>query len=107
MLSNDSYLLFNIDFIRAFVDILGSIYFGIGRKNPKLVLNGYDYSKEKCYGESTSWICPFYFKTRCKGRLTTKRNVVYVGNDHNHKPREIPIVNMSSKKVKIVRKGAR
>lgn len=86
-----------------FIDILGSIYFGIGRKNPKLVLNGFDYNKEKCHGESTAWVCSYYFKTRCKARLTTKGKVVYVSNDHNHRPRDVPLLNMCSKRVTIIK----
>lgn len=88
-----------------FFDILGLIYFGIGRKYPKLVLDGFDYSKEKSYGDSTSWVCPSYFKTKCKARLITKGNMVYVRNGHNHTSKDRSLLNMSSKLVTIIRKS--
>lgn len=57
----------------------GLIYFSIGRKYSELVLDGYDHSTEKSYTDSTScWVCPSYFKTKCKARVITKGNMVYV-----------------------------
>lgn len=83
----------------------GVIYFGIGRKNPKLIVDGFDFSKEKTNGDRTSWACSSYPKTKCRARLLTCGNVVHIINDHNHVPKDTVLWDQvsCSKNVVIIR----
>lgn len=75
----------------------------MGQKNPKLILEGADFRYERKSGSVTFWVCSFYFRTKCRCRLKTTGNTVYVNNDHNHNAVEIPVDNMRSKNVFIIR----
>ncbi|XP_044262647.1 protein tramtrack, beta isoform-like isoform X15 [Tribolium madens] len=70
----------------------GVIYFGVGDKNPKIFLDGYDYLLLKKYPDRTTWLCTSYYgrlreKQRCRSRIVTRGRVVYVSGVHNHQPR--------------------
>ncbi|XP_018573623.1 protein tramtrack, beta isoform isoform X41 [Anoplophora glabripennis] len=82
-----------------------TIYFGIGRKsNPKLIVDGHDFNIERKAETKTTWVCSSYFRTKCKARISTSGNAVFVSGQHNHTPRNTVLTNSKSKKVTIVRK---
>ncbi|XP_018573598.1 protein tramtrack, beta isoform isoform X18 [Anoplophora glabripennis] len=62
----------------------GTIYFDVGTKNPKLVFEGFDYFVHKKSKRSTSWRCSYYYRMKCKSRLTTRGRVVQVTGIHLH-----------------------
>lgn len=86
--------------------VSGRIYFTVGRTKPKIILDGYDFKFQRNMCESTYWTCTFYEKTKCKSRLKTKANIVFVTGSHNHSPKEVNLTNCSFKDVKIKRKGS-
>lgn len=75
----------------------------MGRKNPKLIVDGYEFQFEKKSGNSTFWTCPTNHKTRCKSRLITKGNVVYLRHLHNHNAKPVDKSKLSYKIVTIKR----
>lgn len=75
----------------------------MGRKNPKLIVDGYDFKFEKKNGGSTFWSCPTQMRTKCKCRLITRGNVVYVRHTHNHEAKVVDISKMSYKEVMVKR----
>lgn len=83
--------------------ILEIIYFAKGRKNPKLIIDGFEFKFEKKKGNGTFWNCTFYQKTKCKCRLVTRANLVYLRHSHNHERKYIDIQNMSHKMVSVIR----
>lgn len=71
-----------------FLGIRTSVYFDVGNKNPKLVVDGHTYRMFKKYDHKTVWRCSQYFGTRsdrCKSRIsTTGKNVIISSDVHNH-----------------------
>lgn len=77
----------------------------MGRKYPKLIIDGYEfqYEKKTANTSTTFWVCGTYHKSKCKGRLITKGNVVYLRHSHNHPARDFDLSTMSSKRVEVIR----
>lgn len=75
----------------------------MGRTNPKLVLDGIDFRLQKKVGNTTVWLCSFYYRTKCKCRLKTTGNIVIVQSNHNHEPAEINLKYLVPRTVVIVR----
>ncbi|XP_019880613.2 protein tramtrack, beta isoform isoform X19 [Aethina tumida] len=68
----------------------GFIYFDVGQKNPKIVLNFHEYLIHKKEVTQTMWICNQYFHPkgeRCKAKVRTQGRVAYIINTHNHDPK--------------------
>lgn len=84
---------------------LGTIYFDVGLKHPKIILANYSYNFHTRMGNRTLWMCPSYYKTKCKCKVITTGRVVQIHHEHNHAPNYDPskYQNMSSKKVTIVK----
>ncbi|KAL3277335.1 hypothetical protein HHI36_012686 [Cryptolaemus montrouzieri] len=53
------------------VVMVGQIYFDVGKKNPKIILDGHDFACHIKELKKTTWICSAYYKTKCKTRLYT------------------------------------
>lgn len=85
---------------------LGVLYFDVGTKRPKIILNYNDYTMAKQLASKTYWLCTQYYKTRCKSRIITKDRMALVSNDHNHAPscRNVDVQNMVSLEVTITKK---
>lgn len=89
--------------------ILGLIYFDVGIKNPKIMLDDHDYRLYRKLPNKTVWLCSQYYviesHKRCKNRIETSGRVAYVMGQHNHdpKPRKEKYKNMLSQLVTIVR----
>lgn len=75
----------------------------MGRKNPLLIVDGYEFRCEKKGPKGTFWTCLAGPKSKCKSRIITKENVVFLRSFHNHEAKELDLRNMSSKFVKIMR----
>ncbi|XP_023014952.1 uncharacterized protein isoform X13 [Leptinotarsa decemlineata] len=82
-----------------------TIYFDVGTKNPKIIVDDYDFNMARKTEVKTMWICAGYFKTKCKARATTSGRMVYVNGTHNHDPKlkRTKFTNMLSQTVSIVR----
>ncbi|KAK9884695.1 hypothetical protein WA026_007541 [Henosepilachna vigintioctopunctata] len=88
-----------------------TIYFDMGHKNPKIVLDNCDFIMHSREVKRTIWLCSRYFagftKTegRCKAKLITREKIVYMSGTHNHEPKIkcLKFNNMLSQKVRIVR----
>lgn len=78
----------------------------MGRKNPKLILDGHDFRIEKNYDKSSFWVCTSYSRTKCKARLITKENVVIFCNQHNHEPKHNDTFNLACRNVTIIKKNS-
>lgn len=76
----------------------------MGRKYPKLILDGHDFNKEKTKQYRTLWACSSYSRTKCPARLKTIGNIVYINFNHNHEPKNPVLNQMKSKIVMIVRR---
>lgn len=66
--------------------ILGLVYFAPGKKNPKIVVDDYDFCINKKVGQKTRWRCTQYSKTKCCCFLLTFGNSVVIYRSHNHMP---------------------
>ncbi|CAH1102528.1 unnamed protein product [Psylliodes chrysocephalus] len=70
----------------------GIIYFDVGTKYPKIILDQYEYRIYRKESGRTLWKCRSYFgskdgKDRCKSTLETSGKIVNVNADfHNHAP---------------------
>nr|CAI5826243.1 unnamed protein product [Callosobruchus analis] len=88
-----------------------TIYFELGTRNPKIVLDDHVYLIKKKDTKRTVWKCSYYFRckeNRCKSTLVTTGRVVNVSSDiHNHPPvpRKGNSKNMLSQAVTIVREN--
>lgn len=79
----------------------------MGTKNPKIIVDDYNFNVAKKYSTRTWWICSEYSKTKCKARARTMGNMVHITGVHNHLPRldkkkKFP-TNMPSQVVTIIR----
>lgn len=73
--------------LKFWIFILDTIYFDVGTKLPKIIVDNYDFNTARKSETKTTWICSSYFKTKCKTRATTcGRNVYITGPRHNHQP---------------------
>lgn len=75
----------------------------MGRTNPKLIIDNTDFRLHNNMGGTTYWRCSFYFRTKCKCRVKTSGNVVYVINSHNHDSAKLAVGHLKRKCVRIVR----
>lgn len=75
----------------------------VGRTNPKLIIDGTDFRLHNSVGPFTHWRCSFYFRTKCKCRVKTTGNIVYLTNNHNHETSNLRLDHLKGKKVTIVR----
>ena len=84
---------------------LGTIFFDVGKKYPKIILENYAYTVHKKMQNKTLWICPGYYKTKCKCKITTTGRMVQISGEHNHGPNNdgTKFKNMLSQVVSIVR----
>lgn len=85
--------------------ISDAIYFDVGTKNPKIIVDDYDFNMANKSSTKTKWICSGYFKTKCKARAATSGRMVLVTGLHNHPPRHTgkKFTNMLSQAVTIIR----
>ncbi|KAG5874950.1 hypothetical protein JTB14_018865 [Gonioctena quinquepunctata] len=85
--------------------IQNTIYFDVGTKNPKIIVDDYDFNMARKTDVKTMWICAGYFKTKCKARATTSGRMVYINGTHNHDPKQkrSKFTNMLSQAVSIIR----
>ncbi|XP_044262653.1 protein tramtrack, beta isoform-like isoform X20 [Tribolium madens] len=83
----------------------GTIFFDVGKKYPKIILNNYSYTVHKKLTNRTCWICPSYYKTKCRCKVTTTGRVVHITGEHNHGPNSdiSKYKNMLSQVVQIVK----
>nr|CAH7732214.1 unnamed protein product [Callosobruchus chinensis] len=94
---------------RVHPDVKSTIYFDVGTKNPKIILDGHVYLIYTKKTNKTVWKCSHYYKSkenRCKSTLVTTGRVVTVSRDiHNHAsvPKMDKYKNMLSQSVTIVR----
>ncbi|KAK9884698.1 hypothetical protein WA026_007544 [Henosepilachna vigintioctopunctata] len=86
--------------------MLCHIYFDVGIKNPKIILDGHDFTCHRKERNKTMWMCCSYYKTKCKTKLSTSGRVVVIyGEEHNHPPKEkVGIKNILPQQVTIIRK---
>ena len=63
------------------------VYVIPGVKNPKLLLNNYDFHCKKKSARGTLWWCSARYRTLCKAKLYTHGTVVEIHNNHNHEPK--------------------
>lgn len=89
-----------------FVDL---VYFQVGSKNPKLIVDDQDFLCIDRRIDKTIWrCCQYYYSSafRCKVKLVTSGRVVEVVGEHNHPAKlskKIDKNNMLSQKVTVVR----
>lgn len=88
--------------------ILGIIYFEMGTKNPKIVLDEFDYRLYRRLEGKTVWRCSQYYtldkNLRCQNKIVTCGRMAYVHENHNHDPKKRnKNPNMLSQTVTIVR----
>ncbi|XP_018573605.1 protein tramtrack, beta isoform isoform X24 [Anoplophora glabripennis] len=85
-----------------------TIYFDVGTKNPKIIVDDHDFNMARKTESKTMWICSGYFKTKCRARATTSGRMVYVNGLHNHPPKQkrSKFTNMLSQRVTIVRNAS-
>ncbi|KAF7282366.1 hypothetical protein GWI33_002744 [Rhynchophorus ferrugineus] len=91
---------------------MSSVYFDVGNKNPKIILDEQSYRVFKKFENKTVWLCSQYFGTRtdrCKSKLTTTGRTIIVSADpHNHAiipKRDKYYQNMQCQNVTIIREG--
>lgn len=82
---------------------VGVIYFHCGTKNPKIIVDGYDFYLEKRKETKTYWFCSSNSSMRCRVRVTTSGSMVQVAGKHNHPPKTTKLTNLRSKSVTILR----
>lgn len=89
--------------------ISGLIYFDVGTKRPKIVLNHNDFTMVNHHLNKTYWRCTSYYKTKCKSNITTTGRMAIVGSPHNHEPnrKNIEFKTLLCQQVTITRKPYR
>lgn len=83
------------------------IYFDVGRKKPKIVIDDYHYLLRRKDVNCTLWICAEYYHPqgeRCKVSVISGKGVAYIHGQHNHKPRHGcgNYSNMKSRKITLI-----
>ncbi|XP_072393814.1 uncharacterized protein [Diabrotica undecimpunctata] len=87
----------------------GIIYFDVGTKNPKIILDGHEFLIYKKEVSSTIWMCNHYFNkraVRCKVKLITSGRILNFYGTHTHTPstnKQSRLKNMLSQSVTIIR----
>lgn len=66
---------------------LGVIYYNVGYKHPKIIFEGVDYRIDFKAAGRTSWRCSYYYRTKCRAKLSTSGHVVRLFGEHNHQHR--------------------
>ncbi|XP_044262652.1 protein tramtrack, beta isoform-like isoform X19 [Tribolium madens] len=83
----------------------GTIYFDVAVKNPKIILDGYDYLIYRKLPHKTVWTCSQYYTTlkqnRCKTKVTTIGRQAVVEGRHNHYPKLFKYAGMTSQVVTV------
>lgn len=82
--------------------LLGTIYFDVGHKNPKIILNENDFLMYRKLPDKTVWSCTQYHKKdRCKAKVMTFGRQATLIGDHNHPPtfKNKPVNHMLSQPV--------
>lgn len=66
----------------------GTVYFSLGRKNPKIIMNNYEFKMRPTANSSkTLWICTQESRKKCKVRLLSYGRCIKVkAVQHNHQP---------------------
>lgn len=76
-------------------------------KNPKIILDGYDYLMYRRMPNKTVWMCSQYYTTfkenKCKTKITTVGREAVVEGRHNHPPKIIQCTGMMSQVVTVKR----
>lgn len=57
-----------------------------GKKNPKLIVRGDEFVINRRLENRTMWICPSYYRTKCKSRAITFGRNLKLTCPHNHPP---------------------
>lgn len=65
---------------------LGKLFFITGKRYPKLLLEGHDFKVKHKVLNKTTWICCQYPLTKCRMRLVTTGQDVFLREEHNHPP---------------------
>lgn len=86
----------------------GLIYFDVGMKNPKIILDNQQFLMHRRDPDQTVWMCNKYFnkrEIRCKVKLITSGRVVKVYGEHTHEIKSTngKHKNMLSQHVTIIR----
>ncbi|CAG9764330.1 unnamed protein product [Ceutorhynchus assimilis] len=65
------------------------IYVVAGVKNPKLIVDDYEYliNRKDHASRKTMWLCSQYHKIKCKSRIITYGKTVKINSSHNHPPK--------------------
>ncbi|XP_008198859.1 protein tramtrack, beta isoform isoform X22 [Tribolium castaneum] len=83
----------------------GTIYFDVAVKNPKIILDGYDYLIYRKLPHKTVWACSQYYTAlkhnRCKTKVTTIGRQALVEGRHNHYPKLFKYGGMTSQVVTV------
>lgn len=90
-------------FSKFFVQPDMRIYITHGRKNPILILDDYEFKVEARTKEKSYWCCNMKNKYRCKCRLLSWGNTLYIKSsvDHCHPPPESDLLPSSRKPHKV------
>lgn len=62
------------------------IYIKSGVKNPKIIFEDNEFIMHIRQSGSTRWRCSYCNKTKCKSRLYTTGQSLYIMKSHNHEP---------------------
>ncbi|XP_072393847.1 uncharacterized protein [Diabrotica undecimpunctata] len=81
----------------------GIIYLGKFRKNPKIILGGYEYQLHYTENDKTRWRCKYVGKYKCRGCLMTTGKKVYVHHTHSHEAFAIDLSQTTPIEVTIIR----
>ncbi|XP_072393824.1 uncharacterized protein [Diabrotica undecimpunctata] len=69
----------------------GVIYFDVGQKNPKIIVDDHEYLMRKNKSGETQWLCNQYFHPksdgRCKVKVVTRGKVALIYGKHIHRPK--------------------
>lgn len=57
-----------------------------GVKNPKIIVDDYEYVINRKVAGKTMWRCSVYHKNRCKSRIMTYGKTVKITSEHTHPP---------------------
>ncbi|XP_074038163.1 uncharacterized protein isoform X45 [Leptinotarsa decemlineata] len=81
----------------------GTIYFGRFRKNPKIILDEFEYGLHYKEAHKSRWRCKYYNKYKCKGSIMTTGRNVFVHKPHNHHSEKVDMEHLIPTNVNIIR----
>ncbi|CAG9832637.1 unnamed protein product [Diabrotica balteata] len=82
--------------------VSGTIYFDVGHKNPKIIVDRNSYLMYRKLPDKTVWLCTQYHKKdRCKAKVMTRGRQAIIIGDHNHQPTYLNVKNMTSQVVSV------